>query len=216
MSILRWGTMSREQGTEGCARIEAMVAAWEDQGVLSPPDLEAIRTHCSACGPCSGRFSALMPLLERDSGAAASPGLPEAELADKVMARVRFSSPRPVPRLRWAAIAVACLIVAAGFGFTLARGWTATPADEVVVHFELEAPGAKSVALVGSFTDWDASKLMMSDADRDGVWQITVKLRKDSVAIYNFVIDGSRWIPDPRSSAQVDDGFGGQSSVLRL
>lgn len=98
----------------------------------------------------------------------------------------------------------------------LAGRRTGTPSNEVVVRFELEAPGAKSVALVGNFTGWDASKLMMSDADRDGVWQISVRLKKDSVATYNFVIDGTRWVPDPRSPAQVEDGFGGQSSVLRL
>jgi hypothetical protein len=56
----------------------------------------------------------------------------------------------------------------------------------------------------------------MHDPNRDGVWQVDVRLKRDSINTYNFVIDGKQWIADPRSQAQVDDGFGGKTSVLRL
>lgn len=209
--------MGREHGMEECARLEAAIARWEETGTFSRSDLQAARLHVAACATCSRRCSALVPLLERDAGEGAFPDRPAAGLADAVMSRVRFSTPRrPIRRRALAAVAAACLLAAGAAGFLLARAASAPASDEVVVRFELEAPGAASVALVGSFTDWDASKLMMSDPNHDGVWQVTVRLKKNSVAVYNFVIDGSRWIPDPRSPAQIDDGFGGLSSVLNL
>ena len=53
-------------------------------------------------------------------------------------------------------------------------------------------------------------------ARRSGTWEITIPLRKGSMYTYDFLVDGQRWIPDPGSRTQVDDGFGGLSSVLRL
>ncbi len=209
--------MDRTPATEECARIEALAASWEDRGWISSDDLPHMRSHLQACGACARRFSALIPLLERDAGEGPLPQPRQDGLTDAVMVRVQSSSPRRrVSRVVWAAAAAACLVAAAGAGFSLAGARSRPGADEVVVRFEIEAPGAKSVALAGTFTDWDASKLVMSDADGDGVWQITVRLEKGTVAVYNFVINGSRWVPDPRAPARVDDGFGGQSSVLQL
>jgi hypothetical protein len=200
-----------------CRRVEAILAAWEEEGALAGADLRLVRAHCSACTSCSSRFSALLPLLTRDTAEVMVRGLPAAGLADRVMERVRFSSPRRlVPGPAWAAVAAA-LLVAAGLSLAaLARTWTSPQPDEVVVRFELDAPGASSVALVGTFNDWDSSRLMMADPGHDGVWQVSVRLKKNSLAVYNFVIDGSRWVVDPRSPAQVDDGFGGHSSVMKL
>lgn len=72
------------------------------------------------------------------------------------------------------------------------------------------------MSLVGSFTGWETSKLPMGDADGDGVWEVSVRLRKDALHTYNFLIDGTRWVPDPAAESQVDDGFGGQSSIVAL
>ena len=69
---------------------------------------------------------------------------------------------------------------------------------------------------MGDFTDWESSKITLKDPDGDGVWEAEVKLKKGDVYSYNFVIDGEEWIPDPNSLTQVDDGFGGKSSLLSL
>ncbi len=87
---------------------------------------------------------------------------------------------------------------------------------EQVVHFELVAPEAKSVFLVGDFNDWRPGGLKLMESKGSGAWQITVRLKKGVAYRYNFLIDGTRWEPDPSSPLQVDDGFGGKSSVLRL
>ena len=91
-----------------------------------------------------------------------------------------------------------------------------TAGTHIDVHFHLVAPEAEHVVLVGDFTGWEASQLHLEDPDGDGIWETWVTLRRNSVYEYNFVIDGEVWISDPNASIQVDDGFGGESSLLRL
>ena len=92
----------------------------------------------------------------------------------------------------------------------------ADPGEYVEVHFTITAPEAEQVALVGDFTDWETSKLVLEDSDDDGVWEAKITLEKGKVYEYNFIIDGKEWIPDPKALMQVDDGFGGESSLLTL
>ena len=84
----------------------------------------------------------------------------------------------------------------------------------VLVTFSLAAPEAESVALVGDFNDWnpESSKMIRTK----GNWEIKVKLKKEQVYTYNYVINGQEWITDPNSLLNVDDGFGGESSILKL
>ena len=204
---------------EECVRIERIVRTWEEQGTLAPSDHEQIQAHCATCPACSRRFSMLLAFLERDARGTPVSAIdePRAGFTEKVMWRIGTAAPRRAfPPVSWVAIAAACLLLFAGIGFAVHWLRNGQPAGEVVVRFELAAPGARSVALVGSFTGWDTTKFPMTDANGDGVWEITVRLKKDSINIYNFVIDGNRWIPDPNAPALVDDGFGGHNSVMRL
>lgn len=86
----------------------------------------------------------------------------------------------------------------------------------MLVRFELVAPEAQNVNLVGDFSEWDPHRLAMKDATGEGDWQITIRLKKGQVHTYNFLMNGRQWIADPNSLRQVDDGFGGKSSVLEL
>ena len=90
------------------------------------------------------------------------------------------------------------------------------PSDEVLVRFELVAPGARSVALAGDFNGWQPGLMTPKGPDSGGTWETTVRLRRDSVYTYNFVVDGERWVVDPRSQERVEDGFGGLNSILKL
>ena len=199
-----------------CTRTDRIVQGWEEQGALSAADLAFVTEHLRTCRTCARKNAPLLTLFDRD---ASIPGplralAPSAGPADRVM--VPPSSRRVFPAAGWAAIAAACLIMGAVIGFTAFRLQAPSPADEVVVRFELDAPGASSVVLVGSFSGWSTTRFPMRDPDRNGVWQVDVRLKRDSINTYNFVVNGSQWIVDPRSHAQVDDGFGGMSSVLRL
>jgi len=73
---------------------------------------------------------------------------------------------------------------------------------------------SSNVFLAGSFNDWNDSKQKMSDADGDGVFETTLLLEPGSYQ-YKFVIDGN-WKHDPVNPNGVEDGFGGQNSVLEV
>jgi 1,4-alpha-glucan branching enzyme len=108
----------------------------------------------------------------------------------------------------------AVLLVAGGI---LSWIWRVQPGrEDVLVRFELIAPEAQSVNLVGDFSDWDPHRFAMKDATGEGNWQIAIRLKKGQVYTYNFLMDGQQWIADPNSLRQVDDGFGGKNSVLEL
>jgi len=88
--------------------------------------------------------------------------------------------------------------------------------DVITVHLTLEAPEAESVAVVGDWNGWDPEKNRMSDPNRDGIWELRLKLEKGGEYQYQFLINGNRWIPDPDAPLKVKDGFGGTNSVLNI
>jgi len=53
------------------------------------------------------------------------------------------------------------------------------------------------------------------DPDRDGLWEITLRLEPGEFA-YQFVLDGDRWISDPSAIRFEDDGFGGRNARLTV
>jgi len=84
--------------------------------------------------------------------------------------------------------------------------------DTVFVHFELAAPRARSVSVAGSFNGWRTDALAMTRGP-GGVWSVTAPLAVGEHH-YDFVVDGTHWVPDPTAHRQVDDGFGGRNSVI--
>ena len=202
-----------------CARVGALALRWQEGGEISAAELRDVETHCAGCGQCAERFSAILPFLARDArGEAVDPSEgPSPGFTDAVMGRVKSRLPSPHrTTLTWMLAAAASVVLLAGIGLFAYRLGAGRAGAEVLVHFQLAAPGAQSVALVGSFTGWEATKLPMSDPNHDGIWEISVRLKKASVHTYNFLIDGTRWVPDPAAQGQVDDGFGGQSSIVAL
>lgn len=93
-------------------------------------------------------------------------------------------------------------------------GGDAPPAPKVTVTFVFRAPEAGSVAVVGSFNDWDPGRGSMVRG-ADGSWTVRVELAPGQYE-YQFVVDGSRFVPDPDAIEQRDDGMGGSNAVLRL
>lgn len=156
-----------------------------------------------------------------DGGARPSVGgEPSAEarsLARGVMAALRSGSRpfrRPPPRFASvrrlsAAVAVfaACAVLAAGIFWR-----EATTAE---VRFVLEAPGARSVYLAGDFSSWDPQGLPLRKTP-GGLWERSIRLRRGRAYSYNFIVDGTVWIVDPAAPERIDDGFGGQSALIRL
>jgi hypothetical protein len=70
---------------------------------------------------------------------------------------------------------------------------------------------AKSVAVVGSFNDWDATKSVLKQTN-DSVWSANIMLAPGRYE-YQLVVDG-KWIADPSSQQSSDSDFGAANSVL--
>ena len=83
------------------------------------------------------------------------------------------------------------------------------------VQFVLVAPSAKSVSLVGDFNDWNAAATPLTPVRAGGVWTITVPLAPGRYT-YNFVVDGSRVMPDPAAPPAPADDFGTPASVVTV
>jgi hypothetical protein len=110
----------------------------------------------------------------------------------------------------------AALAVLAIVGLTSAL-WLATvvraptpAAAKTPVQFVLHADGARTVAVVGDFNDWDPAATPLAESG-DGVWSAVVPLSPGSVR-YSFLIDGREWRADP-SAATAPGDFGRPSSV---
>jgi hypothetical protein len=138
-----------------------------------------------------------------------------------------LATPRDVElRLRvrpWAAWATG-LAAAAGLALLLTRPPAPVPARTVAVRapapsvvfvrFVLYAPGAKQVAVAGTFNQWDQTAAPLVPAGTGGVWSTTLALPVGQHQ-YAFVVDGRRWVADPAAPG-VDDGFGRRNSVLAV
>ncbi|SRR5258706_1567875 len=82
----------------------------------------------------------------------------------------------------------------------------------VLVKFSLSANGAKSVAVAGSFNDWNASKAPLRKTG--DLWTTSLRLPRGRYQ-YRFVVDG-KWVSDPSATESVANPFGGRNSVLSL
>jgi 1,4-alpha-glucan branching enzyme len=80
------------------------------------------------------------------------------------------------------------------------------------VHFYLHAPDVKSVAIAGSFNQWDQERDHLAGPDKNGNWTITLPLSPGRVE-YRFIIDSSEWVLDP-AAPSIDDGLDGKNSFV--
>ncbi len=80
------------------------------------------------------------------------------------------------------------------------------------VVFSFLAPSSSSVAIAGSFNQWDPKRDQFSGPDKKGVWKIALPLSAGRYE-YLFVINGNEWVPDP-AAPKVDDGLGGANSLV--
>ena len=152
---------------------------------------------------------------------------PVASVARRAMAEIRRPVPSAAQRLaRWLAerhtitisvrpawsLALAAVLAA----IAVVPGRAPVPvlgAEEGIAQFVGRFPGAKSVEVVGTFTDWRPGAVVLRDDDHDGVWRGVVVLPAGQHE-YMFVVDAERWVTDPLAGRYVDDGFGRQNALL--
>jgi hypothetical protein len=169
-------------------------------------------------------------LLRRATDMLRQPIQPTPGFEARVMEAVRAERPgiahwlvrsRAVSLSPLAAIAAAALLVAGAALATWAvvRGDAPTQATAAAsagqtVRFVIAAPEARSVALVGSFNDWDPAATPLQPAPSGGAWTVEVPLAPGRHE-YAFVVDGVRWLADPTAPAAAAD-FGPPNSVVTV
>jgi hypothetical protein len=160
----------------------------------------------------------------------------------RVMQQVREESRRMAgpPLWRWMTrprtirvSPLAGLALAAGLAGVVAlaaRGDDGEPsvraAAPIVLHPASSTPGqhmmqfifvndsASKVAIVGDFNDWDEGVSPLRREER-GVWTITIPLAPGRYQ-YTFVVDGTKWVPDPDAPRTLEDDFGRPNSVITV
>ncbi|MFL5618824.1 MAG: hypothetical protein ACJ79A_10600 [Gemmatimonadaceae bacterium] len=76
-----------------------------------------------------------------------------------------------------------------------------------LVRLMFDAPDARRVAVAGDFNRWDADATPLTHDEASRRWSVTLALRQGEHR-YAFVVDGTRWVPDPRAerSARGENG----------
>ena len=185
---------------DGDLPAEALTAA--QRGQL---DALARATRTLSAVPPSSVAARVMAEVRRPAAPAASVGTRLAHwLTERHAVTISF---RPVWSLALAALLAAVAIIPSrGPGPALGE-------QEGIAQFVGRFPGARSVEVVGSFTDWQPGAIVLRDEDHDGIWRGTVVLPVGQHE-YMFVVDGERWVTDPLAGRYVDDGFGRENALL--
>jgi 1,4-alpha-glucan branching enzyme len=82
---------------------------------------------------------------------------------------------------------------------------------EVTFYFEGRA---RSVCITGDFNQWTHDSHCLRP-DPQGRWSIGLRLPPGPFH-YLFVVDGQKWVPDPKALFVENDGFGRQNSVAMI
>ncbi|MFZ5950694.1 MAG: isoamylase early set domain-containing protein [Candidatus Rifleibacteriota bacterium] len=85
--------------------------------------------------------------------------------------------------------------------------------EESEVDFELEDAEATKVSIVGTFNNWDKNANPMKK--ENGVWKCTLKL-KPGKHEYQFVVNETDWILDPKSGNNVNNKYEGKNSIIEV
>lgn len=127
-----------------------------------------------------------------------------------------FERPRPFLRIsrQWlrpawffaGGLVTALLVAAVFFG-------PSTSQFEQVHRFVIYQPEARSVAVMGSFNQWQT--LEMAPAGTKGYWEINVALPPGEYR-YSFLLDDGRQVADPTRLVHEQDDFGGQNSIISV
>lgn len=138
-------------------------------------------------------------------------------------------------------VAAAVVVLAAGIGIVVGRGWRSPMSSKVVgaprisaapkastivpaaasvgdldaapvaTQFVYDGP-AHHVALVGDFNGWDEHATPLVREPRSALWSVTIPLQRGR-HVYAFIVD-STWTTDRRAPVSRDPDFGVEGSVI--
>jgi 1,4-alpha-glucan branching enzyme len=82
------------------------------------------------------------------------------------------------------------------------------------IHIEFSDSVAESVAIAGTFNDWRPEATPMI-ALGEGRWVKGLSL-PPGIYEYRLVVDGCKWVLDPRARETAPNPFGGCNSILKV
>ena len=82
------------------------------------------------------------------------------------------------------------------------------------VVFNVWAPNAQRVSVIGNFNNWDPAGKKLTDKKGDGVYSTVISLAPGEYE-YKFVINGT-WYVDPNCKEWRQNSLGTLNSVLRV
>jgi hypothetical protein len=143
---------------------------------------------------------------------AALPEAPDSSFSDKIRGlwhdNIRARRARAFVALTSAAAALLLVVALVVFKQPVSPKYMS-------VTFEIHAPGARQVELVGNFTNWNRGEILLSGPDATGRFTAELKLEPGRYE-YLFLVDGKTWITDPNAPIHRPDGFGHQNAILEL
>ena len=135
------------------------------------------------------------------------------------LARLFGGRPAAAPAMIRAALLVILALLLARWSVRTPVGPTGSPpapqTAEIVPHrFEIEAPDARRVCLVGDFNGWKICEAPLRRDPESGRWALQIEIPRGRHE-YMFVVDDG-WVTDPGADMRIDDGFGNQNAVIYL
>jgi AMP-activated protein kinase-like protein len=89
-----------------------------------------------------------------------------------------------------------------------------TAESATVLHrFVIHHQDTQLVEISGSFTNWQNVPLVPTGTS--GYWEISLELPAGEHR-YTFIINGSKYLPDPTVAARESDDFGSTNSILKV
>lgn len=84
------------------------------------------------------------------------------------------------------------------------------------VQFELQAPQARSVALLGDFNGWAPPGLALTGPDSAGNWRLLMVMPERGKRFhYVYLVDGQEYRTDNLRPIAADD-YGGRNNILYI
>ena len=87
-------------------------------------------------------------------------------------------------------------------------------ASKMEKQFTFRAPEARSVKIVGNFTNWKPTSEYSMERNEDGTWTTTIALAPGEYQ-YRFIVDDV-WVEDRNNPNLVDNPFGGKNSLIEV
>lgn len=84
---------------------------------------------------------------------------------------------------------------------------------DIEVDFEFEDAEAEKVSIVGTFNDWNKDATPLTK--EGNVWKCTLNLKPGKYE-YQFVVNDTDWLVDPKSDNNVKNKYEGMNTVIEI